>query len=160
MQAMSERQQMEIAVNIAAPLIVIPEELDKSDKSNNSAMIIDFGTLEFNSMPAKDASYDSFALNLTNLQLLSTTARYDRATSAHFSPLIEPFSLSFDIGSLVNKSSADLPRFKVSAKLPLLSFNVTASVLRLIKRLEIKWEGRKETRRGTKRRKRGGRWVL
>ncbi|GMI08306.1 hypothetical protein TrRE_jg5399, partial [Triparma retinervis] len=117
-------------------------------------MIVDFGTLDFHSAPSSSPSYDSFALNLTNLQVLSTTSRYSSSSAAPFSSLIEPFALTFGIQSLKDRSQTYVPNLNISANLPLLSFNITASVVRLIKRLEDKWRSKKEDRRGARRRRR------
>ena len=116
-------------------------------------MIVDFGTLDFHSAPSSSPSYDSFALNLANLQVLSTTSRYSQTASAPFSSLIEPFALTFGIQSLKDKAQTQAPKLNISANLPRISFNITASVVRLIKRLEDKLRSKKEDRRGARRRR-------
>lgn len=160
LQALAHRGKiMVIDVDVTAPVLLIPETLGQAE---SPLLVIDLGQLNFsNEAKTKedtmDASEengfdDAWKLILKNIQMqCSTTKAYrtgdsvpkaaEKVLRSHHQ-LLESFSLEMSILTLVAGEGAET-RFKIAARLPRLSFNITSSSLRLINRLRSQWSRRK-----------------
>ena len=150
----NKQKHMIVSVDIAAPVVLIPEDPKKGD---SPLLVIDLGRLKFsntNECIEDDADYDDkWELSLDNVHVqCSSTASYRRAqgvelpetlsdedtVSTRAQELIEPFSLHFTISTRIGNQEMGTV-VNVYATLPRLVFNLTSSAVRLVTRLKLQW---------------------
>lgn len=132
-----------VSVDIAAPVLVIPEDLQNLDCPT---LVIDFGHLHFsndsNAMHSTEFD-DCWVLRLSNVRALCTgqSPLPDVSdTTISEQAIIDPFSLDFSICTHIAKiSSEDTTNISVKANLPMLSFNLTSSAVNVVSRLRNRW---------------------
>ncbi len=160
-----KRKKIVVDVDIAAPVVLIPEDPNKDD---SPLLVIDLGRLRFsnadNSIESGSEYDDKWKLALDEIQVeCSSTALYrmnlDKksiafsgyvAGSLKSQKLVEPFSLHFIISTRIANEETDAVAsdgtfVNVSATLPRLVFNLTSSAVRLVERLKLQWVQRAQT---------------
>ena len=146
---LSTRKSYDVNVQVTAPQLFFPEDVTNSNKP---MVIVDLGHLSFQSAPTSSSTYnqhhqyDNWNLLISNMQMLSTSITHKRKNKVPYSTIIEPFDLSLELNSALYLHPSEAPnltRIKINALLPRLSFNVTASVSRLLSRLSKRWDVRK-----------------
>lgn len=164
LRALAHREKRIIVdIDVGAPVFLMPEE----GSQDSSLLVIDFGRLQFrNDDRNKDQKVpkdDRWRLDLTNVQAqCSSTYRYRRimggsaaaSTSQydnrHHQQLVEPFTLDFAITTAVRSGAVSNDDretcVQVLASLPRLAVNITASAMRLLRRLQGQWDRRKVER--------------
>ena len=146
MAVLSRRKKFNVSIDIAAPLLMIPEDLQNTD---SPTLVIDLGRLTIRSDPSEilpQGFDDKWSLQLSDIRAMCTQQKIAScgAMVLHKHALIEPFSLNFAVlthiaaATLAGKSIID-----VKALLPRLSFNLTTSAVRLVSRLQIRWNDAK-----------------
>jgi hypothetical protein len=155
LRALADKQkQMIVSVDIAAPVVLIPEDPKRGD---SPLLVIDLGRLKFSNTNERiedDTDFDdNWELSLDNVHVqCSSTAWYRRAqgvelpetisdedsVSTRAQELIEPFSLHFTISTRIEHQEMGTV-VNVYATLPRLVFNLTSSAVRLVTRLKLQW---------------------
>jgi hypothetical protein len=162
------RKKIIVDVDVAAPVLVIPEDINKDD---SPVLVIDLGRLKFsntNECVEGVGDYDDkWELALSDIQVQclsaasyrikrsdSSTVPSDLETQRPGIPgaqkLVEPFSLQFIISTRIADTEAstnDLTMVNIYATLPRLVFNLTSSAVRLVERLKLQWTQRAEATR-------------
>lgn len=153
------RKKIVVDVDIAAPVVLIPEDPNKND---SPLLVVDLGRLRFSNTDESiedDVEYDDkwqLALDEIQVQCSSTVSyRMKReissmtvsASPAKAQKLVEPFSLHFIITTRIandesGTDSADGTILNVYATLPRLVFNLKSSAVRLVERLKLQWAQR------------------
>ena len=136
MTVLSRRKKFVVSVNIAAPVLLIPQDLKDI---NSPTLVIDLGQLSFYS----DASGDSLPSGFDDkwlLQLNNIQALCIQQQSQHHA-IIEPFSLEVSILTHIAEGGMtdDITMVIINVLLPQLCFNFTSSATRLLSRLQMKW---------------------
>ena len=147
-----QNKQIVVNVDLRAPTVYIPEGED----NDSPVLLIDLGHLAFSNDSHKSTHFSSSAdhwrLSVSQIQVQCTSVaslskRLPTRKKA-FQQVVEPFSLNFAISTRFhchdNDSLAIIQdRILVMATLPRLVFNLNASVVRLLKRLQSQWNDRK-----------------
>lgn len=146
MAVLSRRKKFNVSIDIAAPVLMIPEDLQNTD---SPTLVIDLGRLTIQSDSSEilpQGFDDKWLLQLSDIRAICThqTAASCGTIVSHKHALIEPFSLNFSIMThIATASSAGKSVVDVQALLPRLSFNLTSSAVRLVSRLQIRWKDAK-----------------
>ena len=153
------RKKIVVDVDVAAPVILIPENPNKED---SLLLVIDLGRLRLSNADENIEGVMDFdntwklALNEIQVQCSSTaTYRIERGINStrrsgmevgtlRAQKLVEPFSLHFIISTrIANETPHALASngtiVNVDATLPRLVFNLTSSAVRLVERLKLQW---------------------
>ena len=142
-----ENKQIIVDIDIAAPELLIPEDIYRPD---SPMLAINFGRFraynddeQFNIKNIGDFD-DQWRVLASNIQVQSTSmASYHSHSSSGllYEQLVEPFSIDFIVSTKVIKADdqndSKESRINVSATLPRLAFNITSSAIRLIARLRL-----------------------
>lgn len=137
--ALSERRKLITQIDVAAPVILIPDE------EVERMLVLDLGRLTFRNASGdsnirQSNEWDEWELSLSNVQVLSSQSHYDNFTAVHLeedsTQLVEPFSLELMVRTNFVKESKEI---YVNATLPRLVFNMTTGAIRLTNRLRQKW---------------------
>jgi len=137
MSVLSRKKKFVVSVNIAAPVLIIPQDLKDI---NSPTLVIDLGQLSFYSDASGDSLPsgfdDKWLLQLNNIQALCIQQQ------SQYHAIIEPFSLEVSILTHIADSGIetdDITKVKLDVLLPQLCFNFTSSATRLLSRLQTKW---------------------
>lgn len=151
-----------VDVDVGAPEILIPENINRPD---SSMLAIDLGRLRFlneeHSNECPPDFDDHWRLIVSNVQVRSgSVAAFAQGVypdhqqsimSDGFRQLVEPFSLSFHIATKIvpeaSREVENLTKIHVGATLPRLAFNLNSSSIRLISRLQNQFERRRNRRK-------------
>lgn len=147
-----------VDIDIGAPELLIPEDIYRSD---SPLLALNLGRFQaYNDDETltvqKSALFDDqWRVILSNIQVRSTNvANYitqagrevDIASTSQ-EQLVESFSMDFVVSTKIakedNNDSPEISRISISGTLPRLAFNFTSSAIRLVTRLQQKWEHRK-----------------
>ena len=135
-----------VDISIGAPRFLLPE----GESSSSSLLFIDLGRLSFSNKPnlTVEDYDDAWALDIRDITVTKTDiSSYIDESEPTFDVIVEPFSLDFEIFSKVQRDETDIEAMESStlirATLPHLEFNLTASAVRLVRRLQKKWQERK-----------------
>jgi hypothetical protein len=139
----ARRNRFAAHISIAAPVLFVPE-----DRRNAEAptLVIDLGRLIFQSSSDEALPFgfdDKWLLRIDNIRALCIQ---QQLTTSHEHAIIEPFSLKFSILTHIaggEASTTDMTRISVQALLPQLCFNLTTSAVRLVSRLQVRWNDAK-----------------
>jgi hypothetical protein len=148
-----------VDIDIWAPDLLIPEDIYRSD---SPLLAFNLGRFQaYNDdetlTTQKSAHFDDqWRVILSNIQVRITNTLADyitqggrdaTITSTSREPLVESFSIDFVVSTKIaterNNDSSEISRISVSGTLPRLAFNFTSSAIRLVTRLQQKWEHRK-----------------
>lgn len=147
MAVLSRRKKFIVSIDIAAPVLMIPEDLQNMDCPT---LVIDLGRFTIRSNDSSEVLPDGFddkwLLQFTDIRAICTKENTTSSGSiiSHKHALIEPFSLNFSaMTHIAPASTADKSIIAVEALLPRLSFNLTTSAVRLMSRLQIRWKNAK-----------------
>ena len=146
MAVLSRRKKFNVSIDVAAPVLMIPEDLQNTD---SPTLVIDLGQLKIRSDSSQNLPEgfdDKWLLQLSDIRAMCThqqlSSSGDTVLQTH--SLIEPFSLSFSaLTHIADVSSAGKSMIDIHALLPCLSFNLTTSAVRLVSRLQIRWKDAK-----------------
>jgi hypothetical protein len=160
-QALAHKQKrIIIDVDVGAPVLLIPEE----SRRDSPLLIIEFGRLKFHNGDNKEIAesvasgdFDQWRLEISDVQVqCSSTRAYrnlvlgepvSKSSSAkklngtNLQQVVEPFSLNFEISTRIQ--SEDDQSVEIIATVPRLVINMSSSAVRLILRLQAKWNERK-----------------
>jgi hypothetical protein len=155
--ALSEQnKRILVNVDLQAPTVIIPE----GQETDSPVLLVDLGHLAFSNDEGRISSISSSAdhwhLTLSRVQVQCSTteiaARRSPSQVPHRSlgsqQIIEPFSLNFAVttrfhGQVGDTSSSFQDQIVIVATLPRLVFNMSASAVRLLRRLQSQWNQRK-----------------
>ena len=146
MAVLSRRKKFNVSIDIAAPVLMIPEDLQNTDCPT---LVIDLGRLSIRSDSSEiipQGFDDKWSLQLSDIRAMCTQQKAASCGTmiSYKHALIEPFSLSFSaMTHIAAASSAGKSIIDVQALLPHLSFNLTTSAVRLVSRLQIRWKDAK-----------------
>lgn len=149
-----QNKQIIVHIDLWAPTIYVPEGED----SSSPIILVDLGHLAFSNDDGKQTHVssltDHWRLSLTQIQVQCTnvgniTQRSTMGSQAHkYQQVVEPFSLNFAVTTRFHRQETDSlvaaqDQILVVATLPRLVFNLNASVVRLLRRLQSQWNQRK-----------------
>jgi len=146
MAVLSRRKKFNVSIDIAAPVLMIPEDLQNTDCPT---LVIDLGRLTIRSDSSETLPQgfdDKWLLQLSDIRAMCTQQKAASCGTmiSHKHALIEPFSLNFSaMTHIAAASSAEKSMIDIQALLPRLSFNLTTSAVRLVSRLQIRWKDAK-----------------
>ena len=131
---LARRKKLVVSVDIAAPVLLVPEDLQNTSAPT---LVIDLGRLTFRSDSRVPSGFDDkWLLGIHSVRALCIQPKlgYEHA-------IIEPFSLTFSILTHIAKGeTAGSSKVNIEALLPQLCFNLTTSAVRLVTRLQMRWE--------------------
>eukprot|EP00977_Amphora_coffeiformis_P011239 scaffold2704_cov159-Amphora_coffeaeformis.AAC.9 len=148
-----QNKQIVVNVDLWAPTVYIPE----SEENASPVLLVDLGHLAFSNDSNKSTHFSSSAdhwrLSVSQIQVQCTSVasvtRRQPVTRETFQQVVEPFSLNFAVSTSFHRHENDdslayvQDQILVVATLPRLVFNLNASVVRLLKRLQSQWNERK-----------------
>ena len=135
MSVLARKKKLVASIDIAAPVLLIPEDLQNI---NSPMVVIDLGQLTFQSDFSEPLPFgidDKWLLRIDSIRALCIQRHSQHA-------IIEPFSLEFSILTHIAESDVsdtDYTKINVQALLPQLCFNLTSSAVRLLLRLQMRW---------------------
>ena len=143
MQALAHRRKLiTVDLDIAAPVIIIPEEMNRGD-SPGEMLVVDLGRVRLRNIKHDGSFDDVWSLELSDMQLQNSRYISDGDLSRRFvkQQIIEPFSLEFKISTSIvlrqkNAEVANSTIVVINASLPRVVFNMKTSSIRLISRLQ------------------------
>lgn len=142
--ALAHRKKIiEVDVDVGAPTLLFPED----DQSN--LLLVDLGNVRFSNQgtPSNASIADSWRLDVDQVcvSCCQTGSGLSSSwTSGKPQNLVEPFSLSFSVVTVVmQEGSGAQSQVSIVATLPRLTFNLTTSTVRFLRKLLFQWEHNK-----------------
>lgn len=137
------RKQITVDLDIAAPVIMIPEEMNRGD-SAGEMLVVDLGRVQLRNIKHDDSFDDVWSLILSDMQVQNSRylSQSDLSKRSLKQQIIEPFSLEFKISTSIvlrqkNAHTSNSTSVVVDASLPRIVFNLKTSSIRLMSRLQM-----------------------
>ncbi|XP_051898323.1 intermembrane lipid transfer protein VPS13C isoform X1 [Pristis pectinata] len=143
------RKTFDIQINLKPSYLVVPQTGFYNPSS--SLLIVDFGSLQLNSIDHADQkaepsplsleeilkrAYEKFDVELRSVQLLFSkpgqdwkSARKQNSSSQH---ILQPLDVKVQLSRAIVEKDSRIPKFKVSGELPLLHVKITDEKLRSV----------------------------
>ncbi|XP_069759027.1 intermembrane lipid transfer protein VPS13C isoform X1 [Narcine bancroftii] len=143
------RKSFDIQINLKPSYLVVPRT--GFYNPNSSLLILDFGSLQLNSIDHSDQkgaspslsleeilerAYEKFVVELRSVQLLFSqpgqdwkSARKQSSSSQH---ILQPLDIKVQLSRAIVEKDSRIPKFKVSGELPLLHVKISDQKLRSV----------------------------